>query len=223
MKGLTVNASPFITKSKLGEPMKKKIINTALAVLIISLSASINAGAGGSVVSCCAGQGIVVTGSCTCYATGGSIRARGDVVKLDLTGLKTTQLDTKKGTVGSIAVPNCGSMAVYQYGDIKIIFASFYLQNQDLNPKVSPAMQNIINKAAQKYDWAKTMIWVGRLLPNETTLTEIMESYTDIADLTRTDKITYEAINNKTAKFTIPASKNGPAQELTLDFNPIKK
>jgi hypothetical protein len=212
----------FIVLKK-GIFMKKIIAIITLSALITGTG--INASSNTTIISCCnaTGNNIVLVGPCTCIGAVHGGRARGDQVTYDTRGIMAKPLITTQGAVGAISVPKAGEVDLYQFGDIKIIFASFYLQNQKLNPKVSPAMQKIITAAAQKNPWAKTMIWVGRQLPKEAMYIEMQETYTGMEDLAQASRISYEVVNSKKIQFTIPASKNAGEQVITADFSPIKK
>ena len=196
-------------------------------VLTIVTSNGLYAG-GNNVVNCCnaAGSNISIS-NCTCFAgSSASVgrAARGDVVTLNTAGAPVTQISTAKGTRGTILVPAAGTMHRYQFGDINLVFATFYLQKEEqpLNPKVDTMLQKIINVAALKYPWATVMVWVGRSLPGETKLTEVTETYLDMVDPAAA-RVNYETLSNKALKITIPASEKTPEQELTVDFKPILK
>ena len=203
--------------------MKKIVIITALSAFI-SIGV-LNASSGTPTISCCnaTGNNIVLIGPCTCIAGSVGGRERGDIVTLNLAGSTAKTLPTTTGTAGKISVPNAGEMDLYQFGEIRIVFASFYLQNKDLNPKVSEDLEKIINAAAKNNPWAKTMVWVARALPKEPAFTEIQETYIGLDDLSKATPISYQVINSKTIAFTIPASKNAGEQVITADFSPINK
>lgn len=175
-----------------------------------------------NVWTCCIGacQGTV----CILQTALGS-HARGDVIRMNLTGIEVTNLQNH----GTIKVPDIGSIDVYRLGNNQVVFASFSLTNLGLNPEeLSVPLRRIILEAKAKNPKMESMIWVGQVMPGQaiagqTQVQELTESYTDLQDLSAALPITYTAIGTKAVKVTIPASKNKPAQTITVDFKQIAR
>jgi len=233
--------------------INNKTIKAIVVALTLVAGNAVYAGSGGSGMQCTPGGATAIkdsSGNVIACASiergfGGAItRARGDVVGFSFASKAAVPLQA----TGQLSLPQVGTVNFYQfaftpttpkaiasYGKlpanekvVRVVIASFNLENQNLNPKVSQAMQKIISAAATNNKWAKSMIWVGRALPGETNYTEVIETYSPLADPSKTEAINYKTFANGSAEFTLPGGTDAqgnvvPAQTTPIDLAPINK
>lgn len=203
--------------------MVNKIIKAGVAAFAFMISGMVFA-TGNTVVTQtgCVGN---LQGDCngTFTSTAPAGRLRGDVIRMNLTGVASQKL----GNAGQIKVPDIGAVDLYQYGDREIVFASFSLTNADLNPQgMSIPLRRILAESRGKYLWANSMVLVGQVERSQNRqaapITVLSETFSEMKDLRNAQPISYKGIAPQVVRVTIPASKNQGTQIITIDFKKIK-
>jgi hypothetical protein len=207
--------------------MINKTIKAAVAAFAILTGVQVHGFAGRDMTiapqTCCVGN---IAQACGCVLSG-SGKARGNVIlQQDAANLHAMPLNK----LGTITIPQVGSKSLFSYmtanGEVKVLFASYNLENIDANKNLSGDMRAILNHAKAKNPEAVSLIWTGRSLKGQGyKFTELTETPTSEAELNA--KVTYTTNPAAgTATFTLPVlkaeGKTIPSEVIKVDLGKIQ-